>query len=145
MLPRLLDIHRRSIETITAESWKTDHGSTLYRKCRHHRICSAQARQSRAAGDVTEQIESTHAAYEAGAALVHVHVRNDDETPSSDPEKFAAFQERIRRHCPDIIVQFSTGGRGRAMEQRGSMLYLRPEMTGRGSGRLRMVGYALRK
>ena len=33
---------------------------------------------------VVEQIESTHAAYEAGAALVHVHVRNGDETPSSE-------------------------------------------------------------
>jgi uncharacterized protein (DUF849 family) len=62
---------------------------------------------------VAEQIESAHAAYEAGAALVHVHVRNEDETPSSDPEKFAAFQDGIRKYCPDIIVQFSTGGRGR--------------------------------
>jgi uncharacterized protein (DUF849 family) len=83
---------------------------------------------------VSEQIESTHAAYEAGAALVHVHVRNDDETPSSDPDKFAAFQEGIRRHCPDIIVQFSTGGRGRAMEQRGSMLYLKPDMASLATG-----------
>ncbi|MCA4908513.1 MAG: 3-keto-5-aminohexanoate cleavage protein [Roseomonas sp.] len=83
---------------------------------------------------VAEQIESTHAAYEAGAALVHVHVRNDDETPSSDPERFAAFQEGIRRHCPDIIVQFSTGGRGRALEQRSSMLHLRPDMASLATG-----------
>ena len=83
---------------------------------------------------VSEQIESTHAAYEAGAALVHVHVRNDDETPSSDPDKFAAFQDGIRRHCPDIIVQFSTGGRGRAMEQRSSMLHLRPDMASLATG-----------
>jgi 3-keto-5-aminohexanoate cleavage enzyme len=83
---------------------------------------------------VTEQIESTHAAYEAGAALVHVHVRNADESSSSDPGKFAAFQEGIRKHCPDIIVQFSTGGRGRAMEQRGSMLHLRPDMASLATG-----------
>jgi 3-keto-5-aminohexanoate cleavage enzyme len=83
---------------------------------------------------IAEQVESTHAAYEAGAALVHVHVRNADETPSSDPEKFAAFQEGIRRHCPDIIVQFSTGGRGRALEQRGSMLHLRPDMASLATG-----------
>ncbi len=82
----------------------------------------------------SEQIESTHAAYEAGAALVHVHVRNGDETPSSDPDKFAAFQEGIRKHCPDIIVQFSTGGRGRALEQRGSMLYLKPDMASLATG-----------
>lgn len=78
---------------------------------------------------VTEQIESTHAAYEAGAALVQVHVRNIDESPSSDPALFVAFQDGIRRHCPDIIMQFSTGGRGRALEQKGSMLYPRPDMA----------------
>jgi uncharacterized protein (DUF849 family) len=83
---------------------------------------------------VAEQVESTHAAYEAGAALVHVHVRNADETPSSDPEKFAAFQDGIRRHCPDIIVQFSTGGRGRAPEQRASMLHLKPDMASLATG-----------
>jgi 3-keto-5-aminohexanoate cleavage enzyme len=83
---------------------------------------------------VPEQIDSTHAAYEAGAALVHVHVRNDDETPSSDPEKFAQLQEGIRRHCPDIIIQFSTGGRGRALEQRGAMLYLKPDMASLATG-----------
>ena len=82
----------------------------------------------------SEQIESTHAAYEAGAALVHVHVRNDDETPSSDPAKFAAFQEGIRKHCPDIIVQFSTGGRGRALEARGAMLHLKPDMASLATG-----------
>jgi 3-keto-5-aminohexanoate cleavage enzyme len=83
---------------------------------------------------VAEQIESTHAAYEAGAALVHVHVRNEDETPSSDPAKFAAFQGGIRKHCPDIIVQFSTGGRGRALEARGAMLHLRPDMASLATG-----------
>jgi 3-keto-5-aminohexanoate cleavage enzyme len=61
----------------------------------------------------TEQIESTHAAYEAGATLVHIHVRNDDESPSSDPDRFAAVQAGVRKHCPGMIVQFSTGGRGR--------------------------------
>jgi uncharacterized protein (DUF849 family) len=83
---------------------------------------------------VAEQVESTHAAYAAGAALVHVHVRNDDETPSSDPEKFAAFQEGIRKHCPDIIVQFSTGGRGREMAARGAMLHLAPDMASLATG-----------
>lgn len=83
---------------------------------------------------VSEQIESTHAAYEAGATLVHIHVRNDDETSSSDPARFAAVQDGIRRHCPDIIVQFSTGGRGRALEQRGAMLHLRPDMASLATG-----------
>src|SRR3712207_8852233 len=40
-----------------------------------------------------EQVESTHQAYEAGASLVHIHVRNPDESPSSDPALFAQVQE----------------------------------------------------
>jgi len=83
---------------------------------------------------VPEQVESTHAAYEAGAALVHVHVRNDDETPSSDPDKFDRLQQGIRRHCPDMIVQFSTGGRGRGLEARGAMLHLKPDMASLATG-----------
>src|SRR3546814_9135157 len=68
---------------------------------------------------VAEQVESTHEAYEAGASIAHVHVRDENENPSSDPEKFGAFQEGLRKHCPDMIVQFSTGGRGRGADQRG--------------------------
>jgi 3-keto-5-aminohexanoate cleavage enzyme len=81
-----------------------------------------------------EQIESTHEAYEAGATLVHIHVRNDDETPSSDPARFAAVKEGVERHCPGMIVQFSTGGRGRDPSQRGSSLYLKPDMASLSTG-----------
>jgi uncharacterized protein (DUF849 family) len=81
-----------------------------------------------------EQIESTHEAFEAGASLVHIHVRNADETPSSSPELFAEVQEGVRRHCPGMIIQFSTGGRGRDPSQRGSSLYLRPDMASLSTG-----------
>src|SRR3982750_3767636 len=81
-----------------------------------------------------EQIESTHEAFEAGASLVHIHVRHDDETPSSRPERVGAGQEGIRKHCPGMIVQFSTGGRGRDPSQRGSALYLRPDMASLSTG-----------
>ena len=78
---------------------------------------------------VAEQIESTHEAFEAGAAIAHCHVRNDDGTPSSDPDRFAALQEGLRKHCPGMIIQFSTGGRSGAGHARGGMLPLRPEMA----------------
>ena len=78
---------------------------------------------------VDEQIESAHAAYEAGAALVHVHVRNDDGSTTSDPDRFARFLAGIRKHCPDIIVQFSTGGRSGTGKERGGMLHHQPEMA----------------
>lgn len=78
---------------------------------------------------VSEQIESTQAAYEVGASIAHVHVRNDDGSPSSDPDKFAALQEGIQTHCPNMIVQMSTGGRSGAGQARGGMLPLRPDMA----------------
>jgi 3-keto-5-aminohexanoate cleavage enzyme len=81
-----------------------------------------------------EQIESTHEAYEAGASLVHIHVRNPDESSSSDPELFARVQEGICKHCPSMIVQFSTGGRGRDPSARGSALYLKPDMASLATG-----------
>jgi uncharacterized protein (DUF849 family) len=78
---------------------------------------------------VSEQIESAQAAFEAGAALVHVHVRNDDGSTTSDPEKFGQFLAGMRKHCPDMIVQFSTGGRSGMGKERGAMLHHRPEMA----------------
>jgi len=78
---------------------------------------------------VTEQIESTHEAFEAGAVILHAHVRNEDESPSSDPDKFAALLEGVHRHCPEMIIQFSTGGRSGSGEVRGGMLPLRPDMA----------------
>ncbi len=83
---------------------------------------------------VSEQIESTHESFEAGAALVHVHSRADDGSPATDPDKFAEFQEGIRKHCPGIIVQFSTGGRSGTGTERGSMLHHRPDMASLSTG-----------
>src|SRR5215510_4318392 len=83
---------------------------------------------------VTEQVESTHAAYEAGAAMVHLHVRNDDQSTTSNPDKFAEFKARIRRYCPDIILQFSTGGRSGVGSERGGMLHHGPEMASLSTG-----------
>lgn len=82
----------------------------------------------------SEQIESTHAAFEAGATLVHIHVRNPDESPASDPALFAQVQEGVIRHCPGMIVQFSTGGRGRDQAARGSSLVHRPDMASLSTG-----------
>jgi 3-keto-5-aminohexanoate cleavage enzyme len=83
---------------------------------------------------VAEQIESTQAAFEAGATLAHLHVRGDNQTPSSDPEKFARLLEGLRRHCPGMILQVSTGGRSGAGRERGGMLPLAPEMASLATG-----------
>ncbi len=78
---------------------------------------------------VSEQVESSHAAVEAGASIIHAHVRNDDQTPSSDPDKFAALKAGLEKHCPGVIIQFSTGGRSGAGRERGGMLALKPDMA----------------
>lgn len=83
---------------------------------------------------VAEQIVSTHEAFEAGASLVHVHVRNDDESPSSDPEKFRAFLAGVRERCPGMIVQFSTGGRSGSGSERGASLVHEPDMASLATG-----------
>ncbi len=82
----------------------------------------------------SEQIESTQEAYEAGATVVHIHVRNKDESPSSDPELFAQVRDGVTKHCPGMIIQFSTGGRGRSQNERGKALSLRPDMASLATG-----------
>ncbi|WP_293573370.1 3-keto-5-aminohexanoate cleavage protein [Phaeobacter sp.] len=78
---------------------------------------------------VAEQIESTQAAFEAGASIAHCHVRQEDQSPTSDPELFARLMEGLRKHCPGMIIQLSTGGRSGAGRERGGMLALRPDMA----------------
>jgi 3-keto-5-aminohexanoate cleavage enzyme len=83
---------------------------------------------------VAEQIESTQASFEAGATLAHCHVRNDDGTPTSSPEKFGRLVEGLKKHCPGMIIQLSTGGRSGAGRERGGMLSLKPDMASLSTG-----------
>ena len=78
---------------------------------------------------LSEQVESTHEAFEAGATIAHCHVRNDDGTTSSDPEKFSKLGEEIAKHCHGMIIQYSTGGRSGTGLERGGMLPLAPDMA----------------
>ena len=78
---------------------------------------------------LSEQIESTQEAFEAGASIAHCHVRDDQGRPTADAERFARLKEGLERHCPGMIIQFSTGGRSGAGKARGAMLPLRPDMA----------------
>lgn len=78
---------------------------------------------------ISEQIESTQEAFEAGASIAHCHVRDDEGKPTADPERFARLKEGLEKHCPGLIVQLSTGGRSGAGQTRGGMLPLRPDMA----------------
>ena len=78
---------------------------------------------------ISEQVESTHAAFEAGASIAHCHVRLEDGSPTSDPDRFARLMEGVQSHCPGMVIQLSTGGRSGMGLERGGMLPLRPDMA----------------
>lgn len=88
----------------------------------------------------SQQVESTHEAFEAGSALVHVHVRDENENPSSDIALFAQVKEGVEKHCPGMIIQLSTGGRGREPGERGAMLSLSPDMASLATGSVNFPG-----
>ncbi len=83
---------------------------------------------------ISEQIESTQGAFEAGATVAHVHVRNDEGRPCSDPDRFAKLQEGLNKYCPGMIVQFSTGARGGKGAERSASLVHCPEMASLSTG-----------
>lgn len=88
---------------------------------------------------IPEQVESTQAAFEAGATVAHVHVRNDEGRPCSDADRFAKLQEGLNKHCPGMIVQFSTGARGGKGNERSASLVHRPEMASLSTGSVNLV------
>ena len=59
---------------------------------------------------VEEIVREAKSAYDAGAALIHLHVRWDDGTPTQSRERFQECVDAIRKECPDVIIQPSTGG-----------------------------------
>ena len=59
---------------------------------------------------VEEIVREAKSAYDAGAALIHLHVREDDGTPTQSTARFQVCVDAIRKECPDAIIQPSTGG-----------------------------------
>ncbi len=70
------------------------------------------------------------AAYEAGAAMVHVHARAEDGSPTQNLEDYRRIIEAIRLQAPDLIIQVSTGGAvSMGAEERLQPLELLPDMA----------------
>lgn len=59
---------------------------------------------------VEEIVREAKSAYDAGASIIHLHVRYDDGTPTQDTARFQECMDAIREVCPDAIIQPSTGG-----------------------------------
>jgi 3-keto-5-aminohexanoate cleavage enzyme len=79
-----------------------------------------------------EVADSVFAAYQAGASMVHVHARDpaNPALPASTVDVWADIGERIRQRCPDIIVNFSTGGGlGISWDERLACLDAHPDVA----------------
>lgn len=86
---------------------------------------------------VEEIAREAKSAYEAGASIIHLHVREDDGTPTQDAKRFAQCIDAIRGECSDAIIQVSTGGAvGMSDEERLAPVYLKPEMASLDAGTL---------
>ncbi|WP_077369507.1 3-keto-5-aminohexanoate cleavage enzyme [Anaerosalibacter sp. Marseille-P3206] len=107
-------------------------------------ICGAEVTKENnpAVPYTVEEIgREAEAAYKAGASIIHLHVREDDGTPTQDRERFRACIEEIRKRCPDVIIQPSTGGAvGMTDEERLQPVELLPEMATLDCGTLNFGG-----
>ncbi len=89
--------------------------------------------------------EECRRAYEAGAAVVHVHGRTDTGAPSYSNEVFAAYKREIEKRCP-IIINFSTGAVGLTREQRiGHVLATRPAVAALNMGSMNYAKYSAKR
>lgn len=79
---------------------------------------------------VEEIVREAKSAYDAGAAVVHIHVREDDGTPTQSRDRFKVCMDAVREACPDVILIPSTGGAvGMTAEERLQPTELFPEMA----------------
>lgn len=90
---------------------------------------------------IDEIVREAKAAYEAGASIIHLHVRWDDGTPTQDKGRFKEAIDAIRAAIPDVIIQPSTGGAvGMSNDERLQPLELHPEMATLDCGTLNFGG-----
>jgi uncharacterized protein (DUF849 family) len=103
-------------------------------------------RQCAAIPYTAEEIgEECRRAYEAGAAVVHVHGRSDEGQPSYDPAVFAAYKREIEKRCP-VITNFSTGAIGLSKEERiNHVLQTRPRIGALNMGSMNYAKYSAKR
>ncbi len=96
-------------------------------------ICGAEVTQEQNPAvpyTVKDMVREAKSAYDAGAAVIHVHVREDDGTPTQSKARFKEVLDAIYQVVPDVIVIPSTGGAvGMTAEERLQPTELMPEMA----------------
>lgn len=90
---------------------------------------------------VEEIVNEAKRAYDQGASIIHLHVREDDGTPTQSAARFKLCMEGIREVCSNVIIQPSTGGAaGMGNDERLQPLILSPEMATLDCGTLNFGG-----
>lgn len=93
-----------------------------------------------------EIAEEAKRAVDAGASIVHIHAREDNGFPSWRPEVFVEIQNEVRKRCPSVIINFSTGAIGVPKEERADHLSLtKPDMAAFNMGSMNYAIYSRKK
>ena len=90
-----------------------------------------------------EIAEEAKRAYDAGAAIVHIHARTDAGLPTWDPAVFAAIMEETRKRCP-VLINWSTGGAG-PMTERVEHLKSKPHIAALNMGSMNYAKWRPKK
>ncbi len=90
-----------------------------------------------------EIAEEARRSVAAGASIVHIHARQDDGRPAYDVDTYARIDAAVRRECPDVIINYSTGAVGVAREERvAHIAALRPDMAALNMGSMNYAIYS---
>ncbi|MBI9106072.1 MAG: 3-keto-5-aminohexanoate cleavage protein [Spirochaetales bacterium] len=107
-------------------------------------ICGAEVRKEHNPNipyTVKEIADEARRACDEGASIIHLHVREDDGTPTQSADRFRECIEAIKAQCPGVIIQPSTGGAaGMSNAERLQPLSLEPETASLDCGTLNFGG-----
>ena len=91
-----------------------------------------------------EIAEEARRAYEAGAAVVHIHARTDEGGPTYEPSVYAAIRREIEQRCP-VILNFSTGGAGPMEGRVAHIAQVRPAIGALNMGSMNYAKYSSKR
>jgi uncharacterized protein (DUF849 family) len=91
-----------------------------------------------------EIAEEARRAWEAGAAVVHIHARTDDGAPTYEPHVYAAIRREIESRCP-VILNFSTGGLGPMEGRVAHVREVKPAIAALNMGSMNYAKYSARR
>ncbi|HUS26928.1 MAG TPA: 3-keto-5-aminohexanoate cleavage protein [Kofleriaceae bacterium] len=90
-----------------------------------------------------EIAEEAKRAYDAGAAIVHIHARNDDGSPTWNNATFQKIMDETKARCP-VLINWSTGGAG-PMSERITHLSQRPAIAALNMGSMNYAKWSAEK